>query len=167
MECPLLCAVAASALLISGCDQNAPTGLPNGDQLTRAAATTHETVRQPFFFGGFNPCTQEETPLRGELLFQTNVTEQPAGGFHGEFLFNGKATGTGLTTGAKYRAHEVEHGTLNTNGGQQSTETFIAKIHVTTAGPQNDFYLKTTFHITVNANGEVTVLRDAFRVECR
>jgi hypothetical protein len=74
---------------------------------------------------------------------------------------------TGATTGNRYVGRDVEHVSFSTNGGQQAVQRFTANLRVGTAGPQNDFVLKIRAHVTVNANGVVTVTRDGESVVCR
>jgi hypothetical protein len=157
-----------AVLLITSCEHpTAPASSAIDVDPAMAATVIHRPEVFDFDFTGLNPCTGEETQLTGQLKAQTTTVERPDGGFNLEFLVNGTATGIGLTTGAQYRAHQLEHGTFSTNGGEQSTQTYRFRLRVKTSGPQNDFFLVFGFHITINANGETTVLREPDTEECR
>jgi hypothetical protein len=77
-------------------------------------------------------------------------------------------SGTGETTGAKYQATGVTSTTFQQslqNG--QASETFINRFDIIGQGPGNNFRVHETAHITINANGTVTVNFDNFNVECK
>ena len=77
-------------------------------------------------------------------------------------------SGTGETTGAKYQATGVTSTTfqMSLQNGQAS-ETFINRFDIIGQGPGNNFRVHETAHITINANGTVTVNFDNFNVECK
>ena len=77
-------------------------------------------------------------------------------------------SGTGQTTGDKYQATGVTQDHFSgsfTNG--QFNETFVNNFRIIGQGPGNNFLVHENVHITVNANGVVTVLHDNFSIECR
>jgi hypothetical protein len=77
-------------------------------------------------------------------------------------------SGVGLTTGDKYQATGV---TQETFGGSfvngQFSDTFVNNFRIIGQGPGNNFLIHETFHVTVNANGEVTVVHVNFTVDCK
>ncbi|SRR6266446_4484169 len=77
-------------------------------------------------------------------------------------------SGTGETTGLSYQATGLTAtsfaGSL-VNG--QFTQTFINRFDIIGQGPNNNFTVHETLHITINADGTVTVFFDDFSVECR
>lgn len=77
-------------------------------------------------------------------------------------------SGTGETTGAKYQATGLteEHFTGSFQNGQFN-QTFVNRFDIIGQGPGNNFTVHETAHITINANGTVTVLFDNFGVECK
>jgi hypothetical protein len=164
-----------TVIQLAGCEPRntplEPTREVDDKPSQAAAVVTHQVVREPFVFPPdptlINPCTGEATPMTGEFLFHFTRVELPNGGFHVEAGFNGVATGTGVTSGATYRAHDVQHLSFNTNGRLPSTDTFIAQLSVNSPGPDNNFSLRTRFHVTTTANGEITVSRDEVTLECR
>jgi hypothetical protein len=88
--------------------------------------------------------------------------------FSDTFHQNGEGlTGTGETTGNTY--HETgavnasDSGSL-TNG--QANSTFTLDDHYLSQGSAPNFLVHVTVHVTVNANGDVTVTFVNFRAEC-
>jgi hypothetical protein len=77
-------------------------------------------------------------------------------------------SGTGETTGDKYQATGVtqESFTGSFQNGQFS-DTFVNNFRIIGQGPGNNFLVHETFHITVNANGTLTVFHDNFSADCK
>jgi hypothetical protein len=77
-------------------------------------------------------------------------------------------SGTGETTGLTYHATGL---TATSFAGSlingQFTETFINRFDIIGQGPNNNYTVHETAHITVNADGTVTVNFDNFSVECK
>ena len=86
-----------------------------------------------------------------------------SGKFHG----SDTGSGTGLTTGDKYQMSGVTNIPFKDslqNG--QFMQTFVSRTKFTGQGPSNNLVFRSTFHVTINANGEVTVVRSESTVEC-
>jgi hypothetical protein len=77
-------------------------------------------------------------------------------------------SGIGETTGAKYQATGVtsESFTASLQNGQANT-TFVDNFRVIGQGPGNNLLVHENLHITVNADGTVTVFHDNFSVDCK
>jgi hypothetical protein len=77
-------------------------------------------------------------------------------------------SGSGETTGAKYQATGVteESFTASLQNGQANT-TFVNNFRIIGQGPGNNLLVHETAHITVNADGTVTVTHDNFSIDCR
>jgi hypothetical protein len=77
-------------------------------------------------------------------------------------------SGVGLDSGDKYQATGVTQdyfkGAFN-NG--QFNQTFVNNFRIIGQGPGNNFLVHENFHLTINANGEVTATHDNFSVECK
>jgi hypothetical protein len=52
------------------------------------------------------------------------------------------------------------------NNGQFN-QTFVNNFRIIGQGPGNNFLVHENFHLTINANGEVTATHDNFSVECK
>jgi hypothetical protein len=142
------------------------TALPAAAQ----AITFRDNVRVPFETIVFVPCAAggagEEVFLSGSihLLFVTTI--DAGGGFHSKFHFQPQGvSGFGLITGDKYQGTGVTQGHFNGKVGVQ--DTFVNNFRIIGQGPGNNFMIHETFHVTINANGEVTAFVDNFRVTCR
>ena len=98
------------------------------------------------------------------ILFTTMIDDQ--GGFHTKFQNQPQGvSGTGFTTGDKYQATGETSGTFNGKVGFE--QTFVNNFKVVGQGPGNNFMIHETFHITVNANGTLTVFLDKTSIECK
>jgi hypothetical protein len=76
-------------------------------------------------------------------------------------------SGTGETTGLSYQATGLTATSFTSslqNG--QANMTFINRFDIIGQGPNNNFVVHETAHITINADGTVTVNFDNFTVEC-
>jgi len=76
-------------------------------------------------------------------------------------------SGVGETTGLKYQATGVTQASFTQslqNG--QANQTFINRFDIIGQGPGNNVSVHETAHITINANGDVTVNFDNFGVDC-
>ena len=77
-------------------------------------------------------------------------------------------SGEGLTTGDKYQATGVTQDHIKasfTNG--QFNGTFVNNFRIIGQGPGNNYLVHENFHVTINANGTVTVVHDNFSSECK
>jgi hypothetical protein len=113
------------------------------------------------------PCAEDVVTLEGTLHLLMHITingnniivkthAQPQG-----------VTGIGIS-GKKYQAtgvtQDIFKGSLV---NEQLTFTFINNFRIIGQGPGNNFLVHETFHITVNANGEVTAEVDNSSIECK
>jgi hypothetical protein len=75
--------------------------------------------------------------------------------------------GEGMDTGNKYQGVGVtqDHFSGALQGGSY-TYTFTNSFMIIGQGPGNNFTIHETFHITINANGEITVEADNLRTAC-
>ena len=76
-------------------------------------------------------------------------------------------TGVGETSGDTYIGNGAGHDTFNdsfTNG--QATETFTDHFNAIGQGSASDLRITEFAHITVNANGDVTVTIDKLSIDC-
>ena len=140
---------------------------------TVALAEVTENVRIPIapFFVDV-PCANggagETLDLQGDLHILMTSTVN-GNNVSGKFHFQPQGvSGTGSVTGDTYRATGVTQGTFKgslQNG--QYAETFVNNFRMIGPGPGNNFLVHELFHITINANGEVTVEHEISRVECK
>ena len=112
----------------------------------------------------FNPCNGETVTFSGVDHFTAQVTLNGAGGFHADFHDNIHVTGTG-SLGNEYEGNQEDNGPLNGRVAIEQTLPFtfseIAK------GSAPNFEVHALQHITINANGIVTVFVSHFTSSCR
>lgn len=136
-----------------------------------AQATTVTTNEQvPITVFAFVPCANdgagELVLLTGTLHVLTHVTIDDQGGLHVKQHFQPQGlSGVGLTTGDTYRGTGVTQTEFNATAATEQTS--INNFRIIGQGRDNNFLVHSTFHVTVNANGEVTTVVDNFSTECR
>ena len=142
-----------------------------GSALAQALAiTTNDFV--PFALVTFVPCANggsgELVLVQGTLHIQDHITiNNNRVNLKVHFQPQG-AGGTGLTTGDSYNATGVtqEQDSLPLSGGAAEF-TFINNFKIIGQGPDNNFLVHQTVHVTVTANGDVTSTVVNQSVECR
>ena len=105
--------------------------------------------------------------MTGELVLTTRTTIDATGGFHIAFnLVPSSVRGTGAS-GAAYKAMggEREHFNVALDDAPL-TDTFTSVFNLVSQGSTDNFIAKVTFHVTVNANGQVTVFFDKVSTAC-
>lgn len=78
-------------------------------------------------------------------------------------------SGTGETTGDKYQATGVTKDTsfkVSFQNGQ-AQQTFVNNFRIIGSGPGNNYLVHEEAHITINANGAVTVVHDNLSIACK
>ena len=172
-------AMAASVAVVSAVAcQQAATSPPETSEFSPpapsfSAATTFTTsMKFPANITVFIPCALggagETVVVSGNLHslfhstingnnFKIKIHNQPQG-----------VSGLGLTSGDKYQGAGV---TQETFGGSfvngQFSDTFVNSFRVIGQGPGNNFLEHQTFHITFNANGDLTAFVDNFSAACK
>jgi hypothetical protein len=163
-----------AGLFLSACDEaTQPTEMSStsGEQLsapTFAAITQHERSRSLLELFISNPCTEpeEDLDLTGETFFQSTTTQLPGGDLRIEGLSRDRVSGTGPLTGLAYRGYGVTHFTINTRAGEPFVQVGVGNLRIAAVGSHSLLLVRFRFHLTVNANGKVTVSRDQGSLEC-
>jgi hypothetical protein len=148
-------ATIAAALLLT------PTAAQSAVVLNESFPVTIE-VFVPCAAGGAGELVVLEGNLHGLITVTENANHlsikthfQPQG-----------ISGTGLTTGDKYQATGVTQDHFKIGIGAE-TFTFVNNFRIIGQGPGNNFLVHQTFHLTFNANGQLTATVDNFSVECK
>jgi len=141
-------------------------GLVALPQRAQAAGNSSEL---PVSITVFIPCANngagETVTLTGNLHIEAHIVFDNAGGGHLHILFNPQGiSGTGDVTGAKYQGTGMTQEDENFKTGFEFT--FVNRFDIIGQGPGNNFSVHETAHITVNANGTLTVFFDNFSVTC-
>lgn len=114
--------------------------------------------------GGAGELVDLNGPLHILITFNINGNS-----FSGKTHFQPHGiSGVGLDTGDKYQGTGVTQGHFkgSFNNGQFN-QTFVNNFRIIGQGPGNNFLVHKNFHLTINANGEVTTAHDNFNVECK
>jgi hypothetical protein len=133
-----------------------------------AVASAETVVNEHIPISGLvlNECNGETVALSGEAHVVIRETSDGAGGMH--FGFHGNFTGVTGTgdQGNDYSVQDVLNDSFNlTNGATEHTvnESFTLISH----GSAPNFIGHALFHITVNANGDITVEFTNISGECQ
>jgi hypothetical protein len=132
-----------------------------------AQAAVQENTSIPFDASLYLPCNGDTVDASGFVHLVSTMTIN-GNHFSGVLHFNAQGvTGTSETTGAKYQGTGVTDDMLGgsfTNG--QYRETFIARFDFIGQGSAPNSTVHETAHMTVNANGTVTVFFDNVTASC-
>jgi hypothetical protein len=135
-----------------------------------AAVTTND--KQTTAFSVFVPCANGGAgeSVDGTIDLHTLITSTVNGNnVSGKFHFEPQGGDlVGSVTGDKYQPTGVtqDHFKGSLQNGQ-FTETFVNNFRIIGQGPGNNFLVHEVFHITINANGDVTVNHDRVSVDCK
>ena len=112
-------------------------------------------------------CNGEEVFLSGELLLMSHTTIDARGGFHSKFtLVPRHVRGVG-SAGTLYKAVGGQRDHFNADADfAPLNETFTTMFNLVSQGGSDNLQFKGTFHITVNAQGEVTAFVERFSEKC-
>lgn len=77
-------------------------------------------------------------------------------------------SGIGESTGTNYHATGVTSESFkNSLQNGQANLTFVNNFRIIGQGPNNNYLVHETMHVTINADGTATVFHDNFSVECK
>ena len=113
-------------------------------------------------------CSGERVRLSGEVLLIEHFTQDSGGGFHATFVLVLMNVVGVSASAVKYHAVFGERAIFNVReeGRGTVTDTFTLQFSVISENGDQNLQLISTFHITVNSNGDVTAFVDNFRVGC-
>ena len=132
--------------------------------------TTNDFV--PFTLAVFVPCANDGSGeivlASGTLHVQNHITINDNRATIKEHFQPQGIGGVGLTTGDTYRAtgETQQIQTVSANNGSFEA-TFVNNFKIIGQGPGNNFLVHENFHVTVNANGDVTTTVDNISTECQ
>ncbi len=122
------------------------------------------SVFVPCAVGGVGEIIDLSGPLH--TLISTTVTGNSVSGY---FHFQPQGlSGTGETTGAKYNGTGVTEQSFKSslqNG--QANLTYVNNFRIIGQGAGNNYLVHETLHITINADGTLTVFHDNFSIDCK
>ena len=132
-----------------------------------AQATTTTTInRFPVSFT--IPACIENVAFQGDNQVVTHFTATEGGGVTIKQNNTFRLTGVGQTTGARYLARQSAQSLNHFDSIDFAPFTFTstAQFFFSGQGQVPDLRARGSQHSTVNANGELTVFRDVFTIEC-
>jgi hypothetical protein len=131
--------------------------------VAQASATTE---RVPFD-ANVIACNGDVIHISGTLLQIFTETTTPSGGFIVSSHFQPQGImGVDLTTGTRYVATGLTRDIQVVSPAGGFTETFVNRFHIQATKGAESFIVSEVFHITVNANGDVTAFVDNFSSTC-
>jgi hypothetical protein len=141
------------------------TGIP-----AQAAVVTNTSI--PINLVVFVPCANggagEFIQLSGFLHVQSSVTADKNGGIHFSVHFNPQGvTGAGLTTGDRYSGTGLTREDFSATSSGVVQVSFVNRFDLIGQGPDNNFSIHETGHLTVLPDGTVTVNFDNFSTICK
>lgn len=139
--------------------------------VTGAANSVTTNLKIPISYTGYGYCPggggSEYIQLSGTFHYLSHITYDNKGGAHGVFHTNYQGvSGVGLTTGTQYRATGGSHYSFTTRG-LPYTSTGTSNFGLIGRGQGTNFTVHYNYHITINANGELTGSVYNFRIACK
>lgn len=118
----------------------------------------------PFHEEVTNPCNNDAVIVDGTSHWVITITVDNALGYHMNSSIISRGTGLGAT-GKEYKVNDETKESLEI----PLPPTTTTMVHqVVAIGPQqvDNFILQTRFHITINANGDISAFFDRFEAKC-
>jgi hypothetical protein len=137
----------------------------NGAKQINDMSDINLTVFVPCAAGGAGEIVDLTGPLHTLITFTINGNNV-SGTAH--FQPQG-LSGAGETTGDKYQATGVTKDTsfkVSFQNGQ-AQQTFVNNFRIIGTGPGNNFLVHEEAHVTINADGALTVVHDNLSVACK
>lgn len=168
--------VAIFVLNFTGCTKEAINSA-NQAQLqavtvqSNAASTFLSNEKIPIDLLFFVPCANggagEEVQLSGSLHVLTSITIN-GNNLRGKMHFQPQGIkGVGTVTADKYPGTGVTQDEFKGSFVKGYEETAIDNFRIIGQGKGNNFLVHTVFHITVNANGQISVVLVHAKTECK
>ena len=130
------------------------------------AAQASATTEKVPFDADVIACNGDIIHISGTLLAVFTETTTPSGFIVSSHFQPQGIKGVDLTTGTKYLATGLTRDILVVSPAGGVTETFVNQFHIQATTGAESFIISEVFHITVNANGDVTAFVDNFRSTC-
>jgi hypothetical protein len=140
-------------------------------RLTLAQATVEKSrIRLPFSMTLPScPDQNELVSIEGEELFILETVLDTNGGSHLQLRSVARGTGRGLSSRKKYQFNQ--NSSFVTNAGSSECSqlelTGIQEFRLISQGSSGNIRMQSTFHLTMNANCELTAFVDNAHMECQ
>jgi hypothetical protein len=137
-----------------------------GPARAQATATT-TNLELPLSTTLENPCAGELIDFTGTMHLVIQTVATPAGTFKATIHSNTQnVSGTGVDSGTTFRFKAVANTTELSSVAAAQETTIIIEFRIIGPGPNNNFLLQETFHVTINANGEATATVNQISLKC-
>lgn len=162
--------VLLASLALAACAESATA--PSDVTPAFAATTSTISVIDPLALTVFVPCALggagENVDLTGWLHVVIHTSVSNSGILHAKTHFQPQnLSGTGQVSGDGYRGVGVTQDNVSLHpGGFPVSFTFVNNFRMIGQGKGNNYQVHENAHVTVNANGDVTVDHSNFRVTC-
>lgn len=165
-----LCAI----LLLAGCQEANILEAPatDKDEIAVPVApiqTNNFHVWSPFRDYLTDLCDVEDVVVEGRFRLKDAATRTESGRLNLRFHMNAEGTGVGQTSGATYQWNESfkETASFDLSEGAPFITTSVRTVNLVGQGQAPNLKVKARFHVTVNANGEVTARISEFEEVCK
>ena len=147
--------IITAALLGAACsDATAPTStLTPG----RSANDVEQSQKAPSVLVTQNPCNGDAVVLQGTLTTIVHANTSTSGNGQSFYSVTGQYTGVGVPSGKNYIGQTQNRETFNTGTPFPIVDEFLAEFTVRSATAIDNFTVRVTFRVTINANGVPTV----------
>src|SRR5215210_3950384 len=126
-----------------------------------------QNLIKPLEFTDTNPCTGEIIYMYGDLHVRAKLSYDANGGQHFQLAANYQGmSGISQTTGIKYVAVSNQPIISNTITPQEE-ETLLLTQRFISQGKGANYLLDVRYHLVTNANGEMKITVDEFKIRCK
>jgi hypothetical protein len=126
-----------------------------------ASALGATSTDLPLYFLRSADCTGEIVEISGTIHMVNQI--QADGSVMGNFNYL-NVSGVGLTSGNTYQANAVDH--VRLSAPFPSSITSVRSFLLISRGSSSNLLVTILYHVTVNANGEVTISIDDLNTQC-
>ena len=133
----------------------------------RAGTTTSKTNETFPFDAIMYGCT-EPIQFSGSIHIVTTQTTTASGNMH--FMTHAQPqalSGVGLLSGARYQGTGATINSAHIGMSGSYNSSFVNNFRLIGQGPDNNLLIHENFHVTFNANGELTAIHDNFSFDCK
>lgn len=162
-----LFSIACLAVAVAACQETATEPALDGPATVLAAAASPQATqvfKDPVAVFVGIPCLGEVAQLEGVMHSSFHTSADANGGFHAKAMFNPSGL-TGTTpSGLVYNGTGNTQEHLNLTAGV--TQTFVNNFRMIGRAGAPSLRIHQVFHITINANGDITALVDNVSATC-
>ncbi len=143
----------------------------------RADHFNEYNMRVDYSYTQYDECAGEDVLIALTVHIHSREVTDRDGGVHFTFDTNTqRATGVGVTSGTQYAVSQIFHDQMNNRGdfndsdpvaGRAQTVFTLYDTIITAPGRDNNLVIRQRTGFVVNANGDVTVMREVLSAECR